>query len=192
MSPTPRAPRETAAQEAAEKKGFGEHFSALFLAGVERMAEVEKRGIDLAVAQNAEVADAWKKMAQKTPWAPGLFLVDLANNAWERYADTRKTAIDAMVEQSRALADMTRERAVETGKANESVSAYVQQTVERTVGMQKKALDHAAAQTKAVFDAFRRQWGFDGAPADAAAESFHRGVDTVIDAQKELLDIAVH
>ncbi len=192
MSPTPRATREPAAQEAAEKKAFGEYFSALFLTGVERMAEVQKRGIDLAVAQNAEVTEAWKKMAQKTPWAPGLFLLDLANNAWERFADTRKVAIDVMVEQSRALADMTRERTAESGKANESATAYLQQAVERTVGIQKKALDHTAAHTKAVFDAFRSQFGFAGAPVDAAADSFHRGIDTVIDAQKELLDIAVH
>ena len=192
MSPTPRATREAAAPEAPEKKWFGEQFSTLFLSGVERMAEVEKRGIDLVVAQNAEVTEAWKKMAQKTPWAPGLFLLELANAAWERYADTRKVAIDAMVEQSRAVAEMTRERAAETGKANETASTYVQQAVERAVGVQKKALDHTAAHTKAVFDAFRSQFGFAGAPADTAADSFHRGVDTVIDAQKELLDIAVH
>ncbi len=192
MSPTPKATREPAAQEIPEKKPFGEQFSTLFLNGVERMAEVERRGLDLAVAQNAEVTEAWKKIAQKTPWAAGLFLFDLANNMWERYADTRKAAIDAMVDQSRSLADMTRERSVQTVKANETTSAYVQQAVERSVGVQKKALDHTAAHTKAVFDAFQNQFGFAGAPADAAADSFHKGVDTVIDAQKDLLDIAVH
>jgi hypothetical protein len=90
------------------------------------------------------------------------------------------------------VAEMTRERVTEAGKANESASAYVQQAVERAVGVQKKALDHTAAHTKAVFDAFRSQFGIAGTPADAAVDSFHKGIDTVIDAQKELLDIAVH
>ncbi len=192
MSPTPKAAREPAAQETAEKKWFGEQFPALFFSGVERIAELEKRGLDLAVAQNAEVTEAWKNMAQKTPWAPGLFLLDLATKGWERYADTRRAAIDAVVEQSRALAEMSRERSAETGKANESATTYVQQAVERSVGVQKRVLDHTAAHAKAVFDTFRNQFGLNGAPADAAAESFRKGVDTVIDAQKELLDIAVH
>ena len=192
MSPAPKANREPLAQAAAEKKGPGEYFTALYATGVERLAEVQKKSIDLAVAQNAELTDAWKKVVHKLPGAPGLFLLDLASSAFERYADTRKGAIDAMVEQSHALTELTRERTAEASKAIDGTVSFFQQSMESSVAMQKTALDHSAAHTKTVFDTVRQQFGFSGGSAEAAATSFHRGIDTVIDAQKELLDIAVH
>ena len=192
MSPTPKATREPVSNESAEKKGFGEYFSSLHITGVERIAEAQKKGIDLAVTQNADATEAWKKMVQKVPGAPGLFLLDLAKSAFEQYADLQKRAMDAMVEQSHALAEVAQEQTAVATQVTENGAKFVQQSMERTVGMQKKALDYSAAQAKSVFDTFRQQVGFSGAPADAAADSFHRGLKTVLEAQKELLDIAIH
>jgi chorismate mutase len=175
---------------AAEKTEIVDTITSLYTTGVERIAEVQKKGIDLAVKQNAELLDAWKKIAQAVPGAPGLFMLDLASNAFERYADTQKGAIDLVLEQSHALADLVKERATATAEALAGAPAIVKQTVDQSVAAQKKALDYSAAQSKAAFASAREQFGIKGTPAETAAETFERGVDSLIESQKELLDIA--
>lgn len=186
--PTRKATKPVTA--AAEKTEIVDTIAALYTTGVERIAEVQKKGIDLAVKQNAELLDAWKKIAQVVPGAPGLFMLDLASNAFERYADTQKGAIDLVLEQSHALADLVKERTAATAEGFEGAPAIVRQTVDQAVAAQKKALDYSAAQTKAAFASAKEQFGMKGTPAATAAESFERGVDSLIESQKELLDIA--
>jgi hypothetical protein len=144
------------------------------------------------VAQNAELTEAWKKIVQKLPGAPGLFMLDLAKSAFETYADTRKSAIDMMVEQGHTLAEITKDNVTTASKASEGMVGAVQKSVERAAAMQKQVLDQTAAHTKVVLDTVKQQFGFAGWPAGTAVDSFHRGVDAVIEAQKDLLDIAVH
>lgn len=175
---------------AAEKTEIVDTIATLYTSGVERIAEVQKKGIDLAVKQNVELLDAWKKIAQAVPGAPGLFMLDLASSAFERYADTQKGAIDLVLEQSHALAGLVRERAAAANEALESAPAIVKQTVDQSIAAQKKALDFSAAQTKAAFASAKEQFGLKGTPAEAAAETFERGVASLIESQKELLDIA--
>jgi hypothetical protein len=174
----------------AEKTEVVETIATIYTNGVERLAEVQKKGIDLAVKHNAELLDAWKKIAQMFPAAPGLAMLDLASNAFDRYADTQKGAIDLVLEQSHALANLLKERAASTANATAGASTIVKQTVERAVAAQKNALDYSVAQTKVAFETAKQQFGMSGTPAEAAAESFQRGVDGMIEAQKELLDIA--
>ena len=192
MNTVPKGNREQAAPYTAEKKGLEDNFSALYTAGIDRVAELQKRTIDLAVAQNAELTEAWKKIVQKLPGAPGLFMLDLAKSAFETYADTRKSAIDMMVEQGHTLAEITKDNVTTASKASEGMVGAVQKSVERAAAMQKQVLDQTAAHTKVVLDTVKQQFGFAGWPAGAAVDSFHRGVDAVIEAQKDLLDIAVH
>lgn len=192
MSTIPRTNREPAASYAAETKGFEDNISALYTAGIDRVAEIQKRTIDLAVAQNAELTETWKKIVQKIPGAPGLFMLDLAKSAFESYADTKKGAIDMMVEHGHSLAGMAKDNVTAVSKASENMVGVVQKSVERAAAIQKKSLDQTAAHTKVVLDTIKQQSGFAGSPAVAAVDSFHRGVDAVIEAQKQLLDIAVH
>ena len=192
MNTVPKANREPEAQYAAEKKGIEDNVSALYTAGIDRVAELQKRTIDLAVAQNAELTEAWKTIVQKIPGAPGLFMLDLAKSAFETYADTRKGTIDMMVEQGHAMAEITRDNVTTVSKATQNMTGMVQKSVERAAAMQKKSLDQTAAHTKLVLDTVKQQFGFAGWPAGTAVDSFHRGVDAVIEAQKDLLDIAVH
>lgn len=175
---------------ASAKTEIVDTIATLYTNGVERLAEVQKKGIDLAVKQNAELLNAWKKVAQAVPGVAGLFMLDLASNAFERYADTQKGAIDLVLEQSHALAGQVKERAASAKEAFEGAPALVKQTVDQSVAAQKKALDYSAAQTKAAFASAREQFGLAGTPAQAAAETFQRGVDSLIESQKELLDIA--
>jgi hypothetical protein len=190
MNTTKKTTDQTVSAAAAEQTEVVETIATLYTNGVERLAEVQKKGIDLAVKHNAELLDAWKKIAKVFPGAPGLVMLDLASNAFDRYADTQKGAIDLVLEQSHALASLVKERAASTANATEGAAAIVKQTVDRAVAAQKNALEHSVAQTKVAFETAKQQFGMTGTPAGAAAESFQRGVDGLIEAQKELLDIA--
>jgi hypothetical protein len=190
MNTTKKTTNHTVSAAAAEKTEVVETIATLYTNGVERLAEVQKIGIDLAAKQNAELLDAWKKIARVFPGAPGLVMLDLVSNAFDRYADTQKGAIDLVLEQSHALAKLAKERASSTANATEGAGAIVKQTVDRAVEAQKNALDYSVAQTKVAFETAKQQFGMTGTPAGAAAESFQRGVDGLIEAQKELLDIA--
>jgi hypothetical protein len=193
MTTIPRTNREPAAPYAAEIKGVDETLSALYTNGIDRVAEVQQRAIDLAVAQNAELTETWKKIVQKIPGVPGLFMLDLAKSAFESYAGSQKSAIDMMVEQGHSLAGMAKDNVTAVSKATENVVGLVQKSVERAAAIQKKALDQTAAHTKVVLDTIKQQSGIASSPAVAAVDSFNRGVDAVIEVQKELLDIvAVH
>lgn len=174
-----------------EKMEYGDTMAKLFMAGVSRIAEVQKKAIDVALQQHTEMTETWKKLYQKVPGAPGMFLLDLDRTGFERFAETQKTAIDLVVEQSKAFADLLKERTTMTGKNGDTVVEFVQQGVERTVATQKKAIENAAAQTRAAFDAAKQQFGYDGGPVEAAADSIQRGMNAIVDAQKELLDMAV-
>jgi hypothetical protein len=143
------------------------------------------------VAQYGDLTNLWKTAVQKLPGAPGVFLLEMTQATFERFAETRKSAIDLLVEQSNALTKIARERTAEADKSTEGAVSFMQQSMERSVSMQKKVLDFSAAQTKTVLDTVKKQFGVNGGPAEAVANSFHRGVETVIDAQKEMLDMAI-
>lgn len=194
MSPLPKPagreavmeePREVA-KEAAEVR---DTFVTLFIHGVDRLAEVQKRTIDLAVQQNAEMVEIYKKFGLKVPGAERVPLVDVANTVFERYAETQKHAIDVAVEQSHAWVKAVKERTTVVNKAAESAVNLTNQVVERSIAAQKKVVENTVAQTKAAMEATRHQMGFSGEQADAVANSFQKGVDSFVEAQKEMLDL---
>jgi hypothetical protein len=187
MSPTPKVNREPVVEEAGSKPEIRDSFASLFLRGIERMAELQKQAIDFAMQQNTEMVDVLKKVAERTPGAPRLPLLDLATGAVTRYADTQKAAIDLVVEQSQVWTDTFKDRAQVDKKATETATNVAKQTMERSFAVQKKVLENAAAQTKAVVDVAKNQFGFNGAHADAMTDTFQKGVDTIVEAQKELL-----
>jgi hypothetical protein len=190
MNTTKKTINQTVSAAAAEKAEVVETIATLYTNGVERLAEVQKTGIDLGMKQNAELLTAWKKIANVFPGAPGLVMLDLVSSALDRYADTQKGAIDLVLEQSHALANLVKERATSNAAAIDGAAAVLQQTIEHAVATQKKALDNSVAQSKAAFETAKKQFGLTGTPVEAAAESFQRGVDSLIETQKELLDIA--
>ncbi len=187
MIATKKTPNEPAESVAAEKSEVVESVTTLYTKGVERLAEIQKKSIDLAAQQNAELINTWKKFAEIAPGGPGFFMLDLAANGFERLAETQKGAIDLVVEQSHALAGLAKERTVKT---KEGAVSFVQEMVERSVTTQKRALDSSAAQSKEAFETAKKHFGLKGTPAEAAADSFQRGVDTLVETQKQILDIA--
>lgn len=191
-APAPKINREPGPEETAEKAVVRDEIAALFLHGMARYAEVQKQYVDLAVQQNKEMFEVWKKTAEKTPGVPRLPLLDVAMGAFNRYADIQKSAIDFAVEQSKVWTETLKDRTSTANKSAEATSNVAKQTMESSFAVQKKAFEHTAAQTKAVVDAARQQFGFKGPQADAMTDTFQRGMDTIIEAQKELLEIVTH
>lgn len=192
MSAAAKLNREPAVEETPVKSNVSDDILGIFLRGMERVGEVQKQWIDIAMQQNAEMIDILKKTAEKVPGAPRLPMLDAANGALNRYADTQKSAIDFMVEQSRAWTDAYKDRTSTVKNTFESTANVAKHALEKSLAVQKKALEHGAAQTKAVVDAAKNQFGFTGTQADAMTETFQRGVDTIVEAQKELLNIVTH
>jgi hypothetical protein len=190
MSTTKKSANGPVSAAAAERTEVVETIANLYTTGVKRLAEVQKKGIDLAEKQNAELLDALKKIARTVPVAPALFMLDLASTTFENYAGTRKGAIDLVVEQSHALTDLFKERATSAAKTIVDATAIVEQNVEQSVAANKKALDYSVTQAKIAFQTGKQRFGLTGAQVEEASESFQRGVDSLVETQKQFLDIA--
>jgi hypothetical protein len=175
---------------ATEKIDALESVAALYTKGVERFAEMQKKSIDLASQQNAEIVDIWKKNMLAFPFSQGLVMLDIAAATFERYADTQKGAIDLMVEQSHKVADLVRERTEGATKATQGAVTMVQEMVDYSVASQKKVLDSSVAQTRAAIDTINQHFGLAGIPVERVTGSIQRGLDSFVETQKELLHIA--
>src|SRR5215469_6630509 len=138
MKATEKAPEEPVTTPPNEKPDFVETAVHLYATGVERLAEAQKKAIDLAVNHNAEMVSTWKKQA----WAaPGFFMLDLATTAFDRYAETQKGMIDLAVEQSRLMAGIVKERKVKAGKIADDSVAKAQEAIDQSIAAQKTVLD---------------------------------------------------
>jgi dsDNA-binding SOS-regulon protein len=167
-----------------------ETISTLYTKSVARLADAQKKTLDMALQQNAEVIGAWKKIAKSVPDSPIPSILDLAGSMFGQLVDLQKGAIDLALEQSNALAGLAGERADFIAKAGDTVKTIVQDTVQRAAATQKNVIEFSAIQTKTAFDTFKKQAGVAGTPAEAAADSIQRGFETLLDTQKEILNIA--
>ena len=57
---------------AGEKTDVIESMTQLYTSGIERVAEIQKKGLDLAIQHNTELVNAWKQYALA---APGIFIL---------------------------------------------------------------------------------------------------------------------
>ncbi len=121
-------------------------FASLFIKGVERAAELQKKALDEAVRQNAEAIAVYKKVPQTVPAVPSV--LDLAAQAFEGYIATQKSAIDHIVQQTTALAESAKDSGNSAQKVAADFTKIVQQSIERTIEVQKKALDLATQAAK--------------------------------------------
>ena len=121
-------------------------FASLFIKGVERAAELQKKALDEAVRQNAEAIAVYKKVPQTVPAVPSV--LDLAGQAFEGYITTQKSAIDHIVQQTTALVESAKDSGNSAQKVAADFTKTIQQSIERTIEVQKKALDLAAQAAK--------------------------------------------
>lgn len=168
-----------------EKVDVVESMTELYTSGIHRLAEIQKKGLEIALQQNAEVADNWKKFKLASP---AVLMLDLATTAFGRFADTQKVAIDLVVQQTDTFAKLVKERKVKAADTVEEGKKRAKEVIEHSVAAQKTALEYTARQTKAAFETAKQQLGYAGTPAGAAVDSMQRGMEVVVEAQKELLD----
>jgi len=121
-------------------------FTNLFLKGVEQAADLQKKSLEAALVQNAEVIATYKKGAAASN-IPNVF--DLAGKALESYIEAQKSVIDQIVQQTTALVESTKGSGVSAQKVAETFTKNIEQSIERTVEVQKKALELAVSQAKA-------------------------------------------
>jgi len=171
----------------ADKNEVVETFIPLYTKNVERLAALQKKSLEIAAEQNAELIDACKKTLRNIPEAPGMFLFDLVGQTFDRFVETQKGAIDLAVEQSHAVVGLAKERGASASKVAEGVTALFKQSVEQSVAAQKKALDYYAEQHKTAVEAAKKQLRIGNNPA---AEAFQTGMDALIETQKTMLDMA--
>lgn len=181
------ATQQKSTKEGHEKPEVLDTFIPLFTKNVERVAEIEKKSLEIAAEQNGEWIETCKKAFRAAPDTPGLFLFDLIGQTFDRMVETQKDVIDLMVEQSHSVANLAHERGGSASKTVEGVTTLFQQTVEHSVAAQKKALDYFAEQQKAAYDTMKKQFRLSSTPA---ADAFQTGLDTLIETQKAMLDIA--
>jgi len=186
MKATEKGPEGPVTAAAGDKPDFVESATRVYTSGIERLAEAQKKAIDLAIEHNADMMSTWKKQAAA---APGLFMLDLATTAFDRLAETHKGMIDLLVEQTHTLAGLAKERKMKAGKVVDDSVGNAREAIDQSVAAQKTVLDFSTRQTKAAFETAKKQFGYAGTPAGAAADSMQRGIELVVDAQKELLDV---
>lgn len=161
-------------------------FIPLFTKNVERLADLQKKSLQVAAEQNAEFIDTCKLAFEAAPETPGLFFFDILGQTFDRVIETQKRAIDLAVEQSNGIAALASEKSGSATKVAEGVTALFQQTVEQSVAAQKKALDYYAQQHKTAYETAKKQFRI----SNPAAEAFQTGLDVLIETQKTMLDIA--
>src|SRR5579863_6799037 len=98
MSAVGKLNREQKDEEMPNKQEVRDEVAALFLRGMERIAEVQKQYIDIAVQHNTDLVEIVKKTADKLPAKPYLPMLDLTKSAMNRFADIEKAAIDFTIE----------------------------------------------------------------------------------------------
>jgi len=163
-----------------------ETFLPLYKKNVERVAELHKKALEVAVDQTAELMEAWKKVFDVVPNTPGLFLFDLFGQTFDRFVETEKGMIDLAIEQSEALFNIAKDRGMSAEKIVDSATTIFQQTVDHSVALHKKTLDHFAEQQKKAYESAKKQFRF----MTPGAEAFETGIDALIETQKVMLDIA--
>jgi ribosomal protein L11 methylase PrmA len=171
----------------AEKNEITETWFPLYTRSLERLAEFQKKMLEITSQQNTDWTDTWKKFAHTMPQFPGLFMFELWGQMFDRIVETNKGMIDLALEQNQQIMKLAKERGTSFGKATDGFTSLLQTTMDQTVAAQKKVLDFYAEQQKGTFTTMKKQFGFINTPA---AEAFESGLETLIETQKAMLDIA--
>ena len=191
MSPAPKTSQVPSPEDIhAEATEFGANLAGLFLKSVERFAELQKQSIDVAVQQSTEMSEVREEDGREVAGAPRPAVFEMAAGNVARCADTQKSAINFVVEQSKVWTDTIKDRGLTAKDLSDSNGKTVKQTLERSFAVNKKVLENTAAGAKAMMDAAKEQFGLRGTQAEAMTDSFIKGIDTAIDAQKKVMDIA--
>jgi hypothetical protein len=147
--------------------------------GLERLFEVSKTSLELAVEHNAAVLVSYKKALT----TPGFFLFGLANRVLEDYVMLLKGLLDLAIVHPVIEADQKDSH--DTSKAKAEITDQILQSVDRMIAAQKSTLSLTAKKTKAVNE--------QACVNRALAETFEDIVQLRVEAllAKEIVDLVV-
>lgn len=160
--------------------------ATLYQKGLEHAIDVSKVSLNLAIQQNQEMLAAIKN-ALKGAALPGMFILDLAAQAFAGYVTVQVKLLDLALQQSNASIQVLKN----FGQDGNVDMAELQASLDRSVAAGYTVLDFTAEQTKAVSLSVKQQPGIAGTPAEALADSVQHSFDTALGMQKEMLNIAV-
>jgi hypothetical protein len=130
-------------EEATEATSYPAAYASLFSKGLERVVEVSKTSLDLAVEQNAEVLGSCRKALEATSSMPGLFLFDLASQAFEGYIGLQKSLLELTVEQSTAILEAAQGYSYNPGKLKSEIVDTIRRTSDRKAAAGKSVPEAA-------------------------------------------------
>ena len=165
---------------------FTDVITPYYIDSVGRAGELQKNAVSLAAEQAGEWIGACRDVLSNFPMSPPGLFFDLAAQAVQISAETQKSAVDFVVQQTESMTEMAKERNQAYARVAESATSAFAATITRSVEAQKRVLESASEQNRAIFAATRRKVG-DG-PGSALVDSFERGADTMVRAQKSMLE----
>lgn len=182
---TPRKSNRTS-RTAAEGAEVAGNFIPLYTRNVQRVADLQKKSLEVAAEQNSELIENYKKAFSFIPEGPASFWFDLVGQTFDRFVEVQKENIDLAVEQTTVLTELGRERGALAAKFVDGGAGLFQQTLEHSVAAQKKNLEFCAGQQKAAYETAKKQFRV----ANPFAEAFQSGMDMLVETQKTVLDFA--
>ncbi len=153
-------------------------YAALLNKGWERVFELSKTSLELAVEQNAEVLASYKKSLRVS----GFFLLHLASQTLEGYVMLQAGLLGLTV--GHLFIEAAQENSHDS-KAKAGIATLLLKTVDRTIAVQKSILALSAKQTKAVSE----QPCVNGAPVEMVEDIVQLRSDTLL--AKEIVDLVV-
>ena len=98
MPNTSKSSKKAAPVSAAVKPEVVDAFTPLVLNSVERVADLQKKTLDIAAQQATEWMGAWKQAFSYFPVTPPSFIFDVAGQAMQTAIEAQKNAVDLVVE----------------------------------------------------------------------------------------------
>ena len=165
-----------------------EDFVPLYFKGLELIAELQKKTLELAAQQNHASLEAGEKAVNRfVPATQVKPFFDVTAQAFDAVLGAEKDVIDLVIAQNQTLSGFTQEGAESLSRTATGLAELFRKTIECSVAVQKKSLEFAAEQNKRLYQTAEQQVGI---PETPAVELFRRGLDALLETQKAVLDVA--
>jgi hypothetical protein len=145
-----KAPLYVLAADNAEDSGvcLPAGLARLFDNGVQRMVELEKVTLDMAVQFNAEALELNQMLF--TPATPGVFLFQWAGQVFRSYVEIQKSLLNLMIVQSTAAADVTAKTFLTFGASTAAPADSFERGMDVVIGASENALQGVSRQREAT------------------------------------------
>ncbi len=154
-------------------------YAALLTNGWERVFELGKTSLELAVEQNAEVLASYKKSLRVS----GSFLFQLASQTLEGYVALQRGLLALAA--GHVFIEAAREDSHETSETKARITKLLLESLDHTIAVQKAILALSEKRTKAVSEQSR----FNNTPVETVEDSVQLRDDRLL--AKEIVDLVV-